>query len=136
MWSDLRANQAFNWDVEPLLGQDATDAGVPFTVTIQSKFFKLGEPGTVKALRRLYPEFFACGTLSVNVTAATDYGTSVSSSEQFFPFPTDVAEWDISQWDEAEWAADPRYLPIVAPATRVDYDGVSGALSLSASHLP
>jgi hypothetical protein len=116
----------YTWDVEPVLGQTATDNGTPFTVTMQTKYFKLGEPGTVKALRRQYPEFFACGTLNVNVTAATDYGTSITNNEVLYPFASTVAQWDVSKWDEAVWAPSASFAPIVAPQTRVDYDGVAG----------
>lgn len=120
------SNQAYNWDVEPLLGNTATDNGVAFTVDVQTKFFKLGEPGANKAMRRLYPEFFTCGTLNVNITVATDYGPPVSTSEQLFQVTTNEALWDVAKWDQALWAPPPAFLPIVAPQTRVDYDGVSG----------
>jgi len=71
--------KVYNWDVAPAIGSAATDAGTAITATVQTKFFKIGAPGTAKLLTRLYPEFFLNGPLTAAVSVTLDYGGSTSS---------------------------------------------------------
>jgi hypothetical protein len=82
----------------------------PVLSQMATKFFKLGAPGTTKALRRTYPELTVLGPAGLTGVVATDYGATTSTQPQ--PASTSAFN-DI-------------FVPSGSPTTRVDWDQVTG----------
>lgn len=118
--------QVFNWDVEPVAGQPATDNGVPFIITFQTKFYTLGVPGTNKVLTRLYPALFVSGSFEASVLAQSDYGNTQSAETFLAAVQNANNEWDQAQWDVGQFGGSTSWIPFVAPATRTDFDSLEG----------
>lgn len=119
--------QVYQWDyLGPFVnGQAATalDGTTPVLAIAQSKYFKVGVPGTNKTLTRWYPEFFVSATpFLLPVTVSTDYGNTTASSvieNSSMAIPL----WDSGVlWDSgALWGAT-GYTSFNSPATRLDFD--------------
>ena len=122
--------QVYNWDAfVDQTTYNVSDDGQPIQASVASKFFKLGQPGTPKKLRRLYYELFALGantTLSLNAAAISDYGssqtTSIISSQQGAGASWDVSNWDASTFSSGTFA----YVNL-----RVDYNMPGEAFSIA-----
>jgi hypothetical protein len=121
--------QVYQWDyIGSFVNNNAPsamDGSTPVLGWAQSKYFKIGAPGTNKALTRFYPEFFVSATpFSIPVTVATDYGnattTTVVDNTGSSGNPN-VLIWDQGQWDVNVWAGS-GYTSFNAPETRIDYD--------------
>jgi hypothetical protein len=98
----------------------------PISASFQTKFFKVGVPGTPKKVTRWYPEFFSSGVLNVGLTISNDYGTSAGSHDTFSPqtaggafFYDGTARYDSASSPATTWGA---AVPIFygAPQTRTD----------------
>ncbi|GAC1430202.1 MAG: hypothetical protein NVSMB5_24520 [Candidatus Velthaea sp.] len=98
---DATKGQVYNFDVlNAALGVD--DAGMNFSTSVITKFFKIGDPGTPKILMRTYPEFFLT-KFGGQFLAQSDYGASSASA--IIPVTsTASALWDVSKWDVSFWA--------------------------------
>lgn len=119
-------SQCYTWDVEPAVGAEATDNGTAISSVVQTKFFKIGAPGTNKALTRCYPEFFLPGPLSGVFEVQTDYGQTVTA-QVVAQAPQFGSLWDAASWDAATWSNSSGALqPYVAPASRIDFPGTQG----------
>ena len=97
--------QVYQWDyIGSFVNNNAPsamDGSTPVLGWAQSKYFKIGAPGTNKALTRFYPEFFVDNT-----------GSGGNPN---------VLIWDQGQWDVNVWAGS-GYTSFNAPETRIDYD--------------
>jgi hypothetical protein len=137
--------QVYQWDSLGAFvnGQAAMalDGTTPVLATAQSKYFKVGVPGTNKTLTRYYPEFFVSATpFQLPVTVSTDYGNTTASSvieNSSMAIPL----WDSGVlWDSgALWGAT-GYTSFNAPATRLDFDipfeAVAFGFAMSAAMAP
>jgi hypothetical protein len=119
--------QVYQWDYLGAFvnGQAAMslDGTTPVLAVAQSKYFKVGVPGTNKTLTRWYPEFFVSATpFQLPVTVSTDYGNTTASSV-IENSATAIPLWDSGVlWDSgALWGAT-GYTSFNAPATRLDFD--------------
>lgn len=119
-------SQVYNWDVEPIQGQAATDDGSPIISQFQTKYYKVGVPGTNKALFRIYPEFFLAGPLLGSWIVQTDYGTTQISSVVANPVNQTGAMYDVSFYDEAYYVGSGAFVPYGAPTSRIDFPGTQG----------
>ena len=100
---------------------DNTDAGSVINTWIATKFFKVGEPGTVKSLHRIYPEIVYPGTFTGTATVQTDYALEATFTEAVVASTPSLAQWDISMWDASFWSVSP--VPrssLNAPQSRID----------------
>lgn len=118
--------QAYQWDyAPPSTGNAGTvmDGTTPVLANAQTKFFKVGVPGTNKTLTRLYPELLISAIpFTLPITVATDYGNAVTTSEVVgTPSATNVLIWDSGFWDVNVWGAS-GYSSINAPESRIDFD--------------
>ncbi len=122
---DASTGNVYAWDA---LNADTTcsDNGVAFLVSVQTKYFKLGEPGTIKSLLRYYPELFIAGSFSGNATVQTDYGTGASSSlvSPLSRIINQGALWGTAIWGVDYWTASMPYTYFGAPRTRIDISGI------------
>lgn len=116
--------QAYTWDVVPSIGDPATDNGVNISCQIQTKFFKVGVPGTNKALQRCYPEFYLSGPFYADWVIGTDYGTDTYSSIIVVNPDVGVAEWDVSEWDDFLWGGGSAFVSYNSPESRLDFGGI------------
>lgn len=116
--------QAYTWDVVPSIGDPAMDNGTNIACQVQTKFFKVGVPGTNKALQRCYPEFYLSGPFSASWTVATDYGSETYSSILVINPDIGSAEWDVAEWDDALWAGTSAFVSYNAPESRLDFGGI------------
>jgi hypothetical protein len=97
------AAQISNFDVYNGAAHNVDDNGVAINALMQTKFYKVGQPGTQKRLLRVYPELFT-ETFNGSVLATANYlsgptiigGVSVPSSGPL---------WDVALWDVALWGA-------------------------------
>jgi hypothetical protein len=116
LWDACAWNVAI-WDDST----DNTDLGSNVTTWVATKFFKLGEPGSVKSLHRIYPEIqypvFFAGTATVQ----TDYQLEQTFTENVTASQTNLATWDFSLWDNTLWSVFPApRASWNAPASRID----------------
>ncbi len=119
------------WDYVPLtttnaIYDDAPNNTVPVLASVQTKYFKIGEPGTTKALMRFYPEMLVSGNFSQPFTVITDQGASTASTllDQVTS-GTSGAIWDSSTWDASVWGGGGiGFLNFGPPASRLDFPGV------------
>jgi len=114
--------QLYDWDIFPPINSAATDAGSNIFAQMQTKFFKIGVPGTLKSLLRVYPELYVSGPFTGELTVALDYGASASNYTVPVAPQQSGAEWDVMLWDVGLWAAGGSFAPFVAPDSRVDVD--------------
>jgi hypothetical protein len=120
----------YTWDYVPPLStsspvyDDAPNNTAPVFAAVQSKFFKLGEPGTNKALKRFYPEMLVAGTFAQPFIVTTDYGAA--QAQVLLDNPLTGMVWDVSAWDDAEWAGGIGFTNFGPPASRLDFSGVQG----------
>lgn len=112
--------QVYNWDVIPTSGAVVTDDGSNITCAVQTKYFKVGVPGTIKSLTRLYPEFFISGPLLANVTVASGYGSNTSTLAIPAQSVPTGAQWDVALWDSSYWASGSTFTPFGPPDSRID----------------
>lgn len=115
----------YNWDVEPTAGTVATDAGAAIVCQFQTKYFKIGVPGTNKKLLRVYPELFIAGPLSAQFNLSTDYGSQTINNVVSQTFNSGSL-WDVAVWDVALWANNNVFQPFGFPLSRIDYPGTTG----------
>ena len=119
--------QIYTWDVQPQAGKDALDDTAPILAQFQTKFYKIGVPGTNKALQRFYPELFASGDFIANFVVYTDYGAASAVINPLdIPYGgTGLMVWDESAWDTKPWGASSvqPFLAFTSPSTRIDYPG-------------
>ena len=114
-WGSCAWNQAI-WD-------DTTvndDVGATIGVWVATKFFKMGEPGSVKTLHRVYPEIIYPVSFGGTTTVQTDYNLESAFTSNILAVQSSGATWD-ALWDNAFWSASP--LPRSswnAPASRID----------------
>lgn len=114
----------YTWDVQPTDTDTVMDGATPVLAQFQTKFYKIGVPGTNKALQRVYPEFFISGEFIANFVMLTDYGSGGVTTPLDIPFSAFFAEWDVSMWDDADWAGGPgQFLAFTSPQNRIDYPG-------------
>lgn len=98
-----------------------TDLGANITTWVATKYFKVGEPGSVKSLHRIYPEIqypvFFAGTATVQ----TDYQLEAIFTENVTASQTNLATWDFSLWDDTLWSFYPApRASLNAPQSRID----------------
>lgn len=117
--------QVYTWDFVP--GdptKPALDDATAVLAQAQSKYFKLGVPGTNKALQRVYPDFFVAGAFSTNFTVSTDYGLTTTQQLIFSPISaTNSLIRDVGMWDVGVWGGAAAFVPFTAPQTRIDVPG-------------
>jgi hypothetical protein len=123
--------QVYTWDyvnVSNAIAQPVLDDATPVLAQVQSKFFKLGVPGTNKALQRFYPEFLVTGAFSTNFTVGTDYGATMQQQVTINPAMLGVVStWDVSLWDINVWTGTMvPYSNFGSPKSRIDYPGIQG----------
>jgi hypothetical protein len=94
---------------------------------VQSKYFKIGVPGTNKALMRFYPEFLVAGPFATTFAITTDYGQTVTNALTTNPaqLATELV-WDVGAWDQAVWGGDFGFSSFGPPASRIDLAGLEG----------
>lgn len=118
----------YQWDYVPSSGSNLTyDGTTPVLAQVQSKYFKLGVPGTNKSLTRFSPEYLVTGIFQTTFTVSTDYGlvttqTQISSAVN----PTNTLLWDTGLWDLGVWAGPVPFLPFGPPTSRLDFPGIQG----------
>ena len=119
--------QAYQWDYLGAFvnGQapNVMDGSTPVLAWAQSKYFKVGVPGTNKTLTRFYPEFFVSSTpFAIPFTFSADYGNLTTAVVVDNAGALAAAGiWDQSNWDVALWGAS-GYAAFNAPASRIDTD--------------
>ena len=119
--------QVYQWDyLGAFVNNNAPmvmDGSTPVLATAQSKYFKVGVPGTNKELTRFYPEFFVSSLpFSIPFTASTDYGnTTTTNVVDNAAVGSNVLVWDVGMWDVNLWAGS-GYSSFNAPASRIDFD--------------
>jgi hypothetical protein len=114
----------YDWDIYPLGGEIATDAGANIPASMQTKYFKVGVPGTIKSLKRVYPELYVSGAFTGQLTLSFDYGateTNVDLPLALVP-PAGGGMWNVMDWNVGVWAAQAFFVPFEAPNSRVDVD--------------
>ena len=121
-----QSGQAYTWDFVTSSTGISYD-GVPSSpvlAEVQSKFFKIGVPGTSKTLLRYYPEFLVAGIFSVTTSIATDYGATTGAATSTSPtsiFMTGI--WDSSAWDLSVWDGQfSKFSSFGSPASRLDFN--------------
>lgn len=122
--------QAYTWDYVAGSTQTILDGAAPVLAQVQSKYFKLGVPGTNKALERFYPEFQNAGAFQTNFTVSTDYGAQNTQTETTNPAPVQrILTWDAGPlygWDNSVWGGPTQYIPFGSPTSRLDLPGIQG----------
>lgn len=118
--------QVYNWDIAPGVGTVATDDGSAITALFQTKYFKIGVPGTIKSVSRVYPEYFLSGPFVASWLTQTDYGNLTSSSISVSKTPAAGMQWDVNNWDIGFWASTTDFTSFNAPASRIDLDEIQG----------
>jgi hypothetical protein len=118
--------QCYQWDYVPTIvagSLPALDGTTPVLGQAQSKYFKIGAPGTNKVLTRFYPEFFISATpFAIPFTVSTDYGnTTTSTIVENMSMMAPTLIWDVGQWDVNTWAGG-GFTSFNAPASRIDFD--------------
>lgn len=119
--------QAYTWDFVPAFsgGQAAVvkDGAALVLGQVQSKYFKLGVPGTNKMLLRFYPEFYVSSLpFVIPVTVSTDYGnTTTAVVVENAPLSSNVLIWDQGQWDVNLWGGT-GFASFGSPLSRVDFN--------------
>jgi hypothetical protein len=93
---------------------------------VQSKYFKLGVPGTNKALTRFYPEFLVAGDFSGLFTVSTDYGlTEQTATSTASIIGTQTLLWDVGEWDVNLWAGSTtNFISFGPPNSRLDFPSI------------
>lgn len=130
--------RVYTWD--PYVGQDNTlwnvaawdgalwddttannDNGATIQAWVATKFFKVGEPGTVKTLHRLYPEIIYPVSFGGTATVQTDYAQESVFTAAVYATQQSGSLWDVSVWDNAFWQSTPVARSMTnAPASRID----------------
>jgi hypothetical protein len=120
--------QVYQWDYVPgTLGGTVLDDATPVLAQAQSKYFKIGVPGTNKSLQRFYPEFQVTGVFNTAFTVSTDYGLNTSQAEIENPAPiTNLFVLDVSELDFAVLAGPTAFSPFGPPLSRLDLPGLQG----------
>ena len=95
------SGQIYNFDVYNGTAHNVDDAGTAINVLMQTKFFKLGQPGTQKRLLVLQPELFT-ETYSAAMLASPDYGAPSAAAITGGTAPGQYV-WDTALWDVAYW---------------------------------
>jgi hypothetical protein len=115
---------AYTWDYTSVTGAPTYDGSTAVLPQVQSKFFKLGVPGTNKALQRFYPEFQITSTFRNNITVTTDYG--VVSTQNLLQSDVNYNQliWDAGSWDVAVWGGPTGFSNFGSPQSRIDYAGL------------
>lgn len=117
--------QVYTWDyISTVTTAASLDGTTPVLAQAQSKYFKIGVPGTNKCLQRFYPEFFVAGNFTAQLTISTNYGLSQTSQETTNPTATtDTLYWDTSGslWDASVWGGLIGFVPFGAPQSRSDF---------------
>lgn len=117
----------YQWDYVSSPTGLALDGATPILAQVQSKYFKLGVPGTNKSLQRFYPEFQVAGNFSQPFTVASDYGASLAQAETTVPNPPmGSLVWDSGYWDASDWAGATSMTPFGSPQSRLDFAGIQG----------
>ena len=118
------SGQIYNFDVYNGTVHNVDDAGTAINVLVQTKFFKIGQPGTQKRLMTLQPELFT-ETYSASILASPDYGLPTAAAIAGGTAPGQ-AVWDTAQWDVAYWVGG--FLNFTNP--RTDFDIYFEALAV------
>jgi hypothetical protein len=136
--------RVFIWDYVPTVTTSAAVDGTaanPVVAELQTKFYKVGAPGTNKALQRFYPEFLIAGAFTASVTLQTDYGSVIQIAQSTAPNNTEgILNWAVGDPPVGgDWAVgDPAignswavmgnsgFSGFNAPESRIDYPGVQG----------
>jgi hypothetical protein len=124
--------QVYQWDYVSSSSNAVAIDGVttaPVLAQVQSKYFKVGVPGTNKALQRFYPEFLVSGMFSIPFTVALDYGRGSQQVESTAPgYITGAAslEWGVGLWDMSNWGGPAAFVSFGAPYSRLDFAGTQG----------
>ena len=105
--------------------------GVNIPASFQTKYFKVGVPGTPKRIMRWYPEFFA-GTTSFTLSVINDYGTSSQVGAFNSIGGTYFYDSVSSLYGSALWSTGTRSF-FGAPATRTDLNLQGEAFSFGVS---
>jgi hypothetical protein len=118
----------YTWDVQPAEGASVYDDTAPVLAALQTKYYKIGVPGTNKAMFRFYPEFFLSGTFVGDFLLSLDYGGAQVTTPLSLAYVPFYGVWDVSTWDDADWGtgAQAEFVPFTAPTTRVDYPASQG----------
>jgi hypothetical protein len=124
--------QVYQWDSNPATSFPSLvfdgapppfGGGTPVLAQVQSKFYKIGVPGTNKALQRFYPELFAAGDLDLNFVVNLNYGSTAVVNNLDIEYNSFYGIWDVSQWDVAQWAPDQLTFQYAEVQPRIDYPG-------------
>ena len=118
--------QAYTWDYVASFSSNASpslDGSAAVIGAAQSKYFKLGEPGTNKMLMRFYPEFLVSATpFSIPLTVSTDYGnTTTTVVVENAAVGLAYLIWDTGLWDVGLWGG-VSFTSFNAPASRTDFN--------------
>jgi hypothetical protein len=118
--------QIYIWDYVSASGDQALDGTYPVYPAVQSKYFKIGVPGTNKAVQRFYPEFQTTGAFTANITLNTDYGFQQTYQVLSFNSSNTELVWDDGTWDTQVWAGTQGFGPFGPPRSRCDFAGTQG----------
>ena len=100
---DAKIGQQYQFDTYTNTQRNVTDDTVPINAYFQSKFFKIGMPGTPKTLLRTTIELFALPQQAGVFSVTTDYGATVSDFVTLFPTKTIGGTWGQFDWGKAAW---------------------------------
>jgi hypothetical protein len=117
--------QVYTWDFVPTdATQPALDDATAVLAQVQTKYFKIGVPGTNKALQRFYPEFLVAGAFQAPFTMSTNYGQVITQVfiENLTPVGSGMT-WDVGQWDVNSWGGALGFSSFGAPISRLDFPG-------------
>lgn len=117
--------QVYTWDVATAADQPVLDNTTPVLAQFLTKFYKIGVPGTNKALQRFYPEFFVSSEFIANFVMNPNYGSGSVVTPLDLPYESFFGIWDVSAWDDADWGSTggPQFTAFTGPTTRIDYPG-------------
>jgi hypothetical protein len=120
--------QVYQWDyVSSTISNTALDGATPVLAQVQSKYFKLGLPGTNKMVTRFYPEFLITGNFSTTFTLSSDYGSNASNTQTQSALPiTNAFQLDVSELGMAVLGGTFGFTPFGSPASRLDFSGLQG----------
>jgi len=118
--------QVYTWDaITSTTTNTVLDGTTPVLAQVQSKYFKIGVPGSNKAMQRFYPEFQIAGNFQGSFIISTDYGLTTTNTVLANPLSiSNIGEWDVSLWDVGVWGGLSAFVPFGAPYSRIDLPGL------------
>jgi hypothetical protein len=122
------SGQTYVWDYVPSSTiQSALDDGVPIQAACLSKLFWIGDPGTTKAIQRVYPSLFISGSLHANFTLSVDYANPVVTGiVDTVNLTSNALIWMVGYWGQGYWGGVTGFVLYGPPYSRIDFPGTQG----------